>query len=670
MTAQITTTLTPPVRGSANFDAEVAAWVAALPPWTAQANALAAELNANLNLSALGVTATSATALAIGTGSKSLTVEPGRGFAPGMSVKLADTADPAARYMAGIVTAYNGGTGAMTVDVVKAAGSGTFSSWAVSLHVFPGPLSGAAAASGAVTLTAGSAPVQRLTAAQHGDPVTLPDATTMTTGGVHFIIENASEFDRVVRDASGAARGFIPPRAVAAVSLADNATAAGTWLLAGTRPWGIAAYHPNSGTGFTVAAVELDANRTLLVDSAGYGIVHDAAANTFGARTLLRSGIGGNVAARLIGTDKVLVASGETSTFAVFTVDVSGTALTPGTAATLSGSAFSAPPEIAVCGASFVLRTKNNGSLVAATVSGATVTLGTLAVPTTAYAAPWLYALDASTVLVCGATATSVAAQAYGVSGTTLTAGTEDALGSLSSCAAARAMRLDSGRVLLWYSRSGANNAFSLWSASGLALSRSDATPALNDVPNLSRDDWLAVSATKVLVMSGQTSVAPKYTHLTDTAGTLAASSAYTYSGTSAACALLGLSGAEAAAVINDGSVQVIDTSSAAPAGLRTHAAPLATGDTNAIAPSDRYGAPVRAHLRGGGLSIDANIGATARLHHIVYGARAELAPAAPYLGYAYPNHIARPGGAAHCCWGVCDGALSGYILYKKEIVR
>ncbi|MCA3067474.1 MAG: hypothetical protein ING73_11205, partial [Rhodocyclaceae bacterium] len=33
----------------------------------------------------------------------------------------------------GTITAYNSGTGAMTVQVVKATGSGTFSDWTISL---------------------------------------------------------------------------------------------------------------------------------------------------------------------------------------------------------------------------------------------------------------------------------------------------------------------------------------------------------------------------------------------------------------------------------------------------------------------------------------------------------------------------------------------------------
>lgn len=76
--------------------------------------------------------ASSTTSLTIGTGSKSLTIETGKGYVAGQAVLIASTADPSS-YMAGQVTSYNSGTGAMVVNVTATGGSGTVAAWAVSV---------------------------------------------------------------------------------------------------------------------------------------------------------------------------------------------------------------------------------------------------------------------------------------------------------------------------------------------------------------------------------------------------------------------------------------------------------------------------------------------------------------------------------------------------------
>jgi hypothetical protein len=76
--------------------------------------------------------ATSTTSLTVGTGSKTLTVEPGKGFTLGQPVLIASTAAPST-YMNGQVTAYDSTTGVMTVNVTSISGSGTAASWSVSV---------------------------------------------------------------------------------------------------------------------------------------------------------------------------------------------------------------------------------------------------------------------------------------------------------------------------------------------------------------------------------------------------------------------------------------------------------------------------------------------------------------------------------------------------------
>jgi len=106
--------------------------------WMADAapamQAVGEEINAALNNSLLGVTSSSTTSLLIGTGSKTLTVGTGLGYALGMPLKLASAAN-VSNYMKGVVTAYNIGTGSLTVNVASVGGSGTFADWAVSFDI-------------------------------------------------------------------------------------------------------------------------------------------------------------------------------------------------------------------------------------------------------------------------------------------------------------------------------------------------------------------------------------------------------------------------------------------------------------------------------------------------------------------------------------------------------
>ncbi|MFZ5669138.1 MAG: hypothetical protein ACOY4K_06565 [Pseudomonadota bacterium] len=84
-------------------------------------------------LGAPGTNATSTTSLTVGTGSKSLTLaQTGKAYAIGQVVVIASTASPG-NQMTGIITAFTAGTGAMTVDVQQALGSGTIASWTISL---------------------------------------------------------------------------------------------------------------------------------------------------------------------------------------------------------------------------------------------------------------------------------------------------------------------------------------------------------------------------------------------------------------------------------------------------------------------------------------------------------------------------------------------------------
>lgn len=109
---------------------------------------------AGLSITAAGTgfVATSSTNTTIGTGAKSLTIQAGKGFVPGMIVVAWDAAD-ATRFMAGEVTSYNAGTGALVLSVAAGdtGGTGTVTSWKVSI-------AGRRGITGSVWLTGSGAP--------------------------------------------------------------------------------------------------------------------------------------------------------------------------------------------------------------------------------------------------------------------------------------------------------------------------------------------------------------------------------------------------------------------------------------------------------------------------------------------------------------------------------
>lgn len=116
-------------------------------------SASSASASAALALNAPGTQATSASAISIGIGSKSLTLaQTGKNFVVGQYVALVTLSSEQTLYlsffetnygvfdpnsptgpdwMVGVITAFNSGTGAMTVNVSHYAGAGLATSWSV-----------------------------------------------------------------------------------------------------------------------------------------------------------------------------------------------------------------------------------------------------------------------------------------------------------------------------------------------------------------------------------------------------------------------------------------------------------------------------------------------------------------------------------------------------------
>lgn len=125
----------------------------------AAASQAAAAASAASAVNSPGTSATSTTSLAVGTGSKTLTVQTGKSFVVGHPVMIARTSDAGNTWMAGNVTAYNSGTGVLTVNVVWTSGSGTWTDWTIGLA---GPANPAAVNRAGDTMT-GSLTVPGLT---------------------------------------------------------------------------------------------------------------------------------------------------------------------------------------------------------------------------------------------------------------------------------------------------------------------------------------------------------------------------------------------------------------------------------------------------------------------------------------------------------------------------
>lgn len=111
------------------------AWLAWLTDNASKFGDVASEVNDALNTALLSVTSTSTSSITIAsTGTINITVEANKGYAIGMTVKIASVANPA-NYVKGTVTAYNKTTGATSVALFNKGGSGTFANWSVFFDV-------------------------------------------------------------------------------------------------------------------------------------------------------------------------------------------------------------------------------------------------------------------------------------------------------------------------------------------------------------------------------------------------------------------------------------------------------------------------------------------------------------------------------------------------------
>lgn len=374
------------------------------------------------------------TAQAIGVGSS-----PSFGTSGQALISNGNTAPPGW----GTLGAASGGTGLTSPGTAGNVLTSNGSAWVSSAPTSAG--SGGTTATGNVTLTNTSPGAQSVTPAGFGGFVKLPDATTMTKAAINFNIRNAGDFPLKIIDNASNILGFIYPKMSASVGCADNSTAAGVWVVEGTEPIGYVMSYLNTSIRYVApcACFALDDSRQFLLwqefsTTSLYAVVYDSNTGAFGSATLVASSAGGTgtlAAAIKMTANSVLVAY--TSAGAIGRVlSISGTTITVNAASSAATSTANVNyPSLTLIGSTYIFdKTPGanlNSYLHAITVSGTTVTVGTevtasggIATINTSPGVPTVYQVTSSSFLrlsVYGSVA--VYAQAFSISGTTITAG-------------------------------------------------------------------------------------------------------------------------------------------------------------------------------------------------------------------------------------------------------
>lgn len=273
-----------------------------------------------------------------------------------------------------------------------------------------------------------------------GKSITLPDATTLTTGGPLYVIDNSKGgFAVGIRDSAGALVMAVVAGGVAMVLLRNNSTAAGDWLVTGSglEPGLVTADFTFSTTYGTVvypAHVVMDANTSVhfaVLAAGGYAaFVVDSLGKVISTPVVIDATSGQvPLMAFKIDATRIIVFTGNRAIVLLLNGASPSYTISTGNFATVThGENLTGMPKIVqLAPTTFVLMNAFGLATTALSINGTVITTGaTSTVPGDSAGDPSIYALTATTALVLYSTNSAGALKAYvvSVSGTSITRGT------------------------------------------------------------------------------------------------------------------------------------------------------------------------------------------------------------------------------------------------------
>jgi hypothetical protein len=210
------------------------------------------------------------------------------------------------------------------------------------------------------TLTSSSLKIVSVAMANVGQSVTLPAATTLTTGGPIFALVNKnSNIEFGIRDASGALIAAVGPNGDGECYLEDNSTTAGTWSVRGSNLLpAIRSLEYIFGSTYRAKSGYNGSNGTVdaiirLSDTLSVGIVrsttgqpyvfaidHSTYPDTIGTPVLVNASVVSNLGLFKITATKAALTFNISSTAYIYNIAISGATSTVSTAATTTTILF------------------------------------------------------------------------------------------------------------------------------------------------------------------------------------------------------------------------------------------------------------------------------------------------------------------------------------------
>jgi hypothetical protein len=371
----------------------------------------------------------------------------------------------------------NGTTPSVTLNTLGAIGVGSTPSYGTSGQVLtsggstvaptwasaPSPSGGATVTnpmSANITLTSSSNRVQLMTPSAFGYSITLPDATTISAaGGPIFILKNLlrsyASFPIKVLDSAGTNIGWVVPDYDTEIYLTSTAAATGNWVIETHNPTANGGVYPyGSGYGFGQSNIidywsqNIGVSSNVAFGSVAIstntryftGINTQWAGSTVATNALSEDLLNGNsyvagssFTVRLSDTAILIFwnSTGSTILARVYLLNADGTTASGGrgpstTAATSFAGTYGVMDAVAISSTSVLLvyqTTTNNLVARVVSITGTSVTYGTILTLTTAGNVPWtpnmisLLSSSLATIIDQG----NGKAFSIGISGTTLT---------------------------------------------------------------------------------------------------------------------------------------------------------------------------------------------------------------------------------------------------------